>query len=61
MSSVIVMSSTKYFVDVLDIIGEALDENDIPYASLHEAGGNQSKFKRNIQKFKVCLVLLLSY
>eukprot|EP00095_Tigriopus_kingsejongensis_P004239 maker-scaffold711_size108467-snap-gene-0.24 protein:Tk04239 transcript:maker-scaffold711_size108467-snap-gene-0.24-mRNA-1 annotation:"e3 ubiquitin-protein ligase shprh" len=34
--------------DVLDILGSALSENDIPYASLTE----QAKFKRNLQKFK---------
>ena len=39
--------------DVLDIIAAALDENDIPYASLHKnASTTQNKFKRNIQRFK---------
>ena len=37
--------------NVLDIIGDALDDNDIPYAAIQSA--DQSKFKRNIQKFKV--------
>lgn len=32
----------------------ALDENDIPYAALHGAhSANLSKFKRNLQKFKI--------
>ena len=40
--------------DVLDILAAALDENDIPYASLHNnAATTQNKFKRNIQRFKV--------
>ena len=40
--------------DVLDILATALDENGIPYAALHKnASATQSKFKRNIQKFKV--------
>ena len=40
--------------DVLDILASALEENDIPYAALHKnASTTQSKFKRNIQKFKV--------
>ena len=33
---------------VLDILGEALDQNDIHYAALQ----SQGKFKRNLQKFK---------
>lgn len=33
---------------VLDILGEALDQNDIHYAALQAQG----KFKRNLQKFK---------
>ena len=45
-------------LDVLDIIGEALDDNDIPYASLGNT--NQSHFKRNIQKFKVCHFIFLN-
>ena len=36
---------------ILDIIGEALEENDIHFASLATAGGKN--FKRNLQKFKV--------
>ena len=36
---------------ILDIIGEALDENEIHYASLASTGGKN--FKRNLQKFKV--------
>ena len=40
--------------DVLDILATALDENDIPYAALHKnTSTTQSKYKRNIQKFKV--------
>ena len=40
--------------DVLDILAAALDENDIPYAALHKnTSTTQSKYKRNIQKFKV--------
>jgi len=39
--------------DVLDILAAALDENDIPYASLHNnAATTQNKFKRSIQRFK---------
>ena len=34
---------------VLDILGEALDQNDIHYAALQ---AQQGKFKRNLQKFK---------
>ena len=34
--------------DVLDILGSALTENDIQFATLHAQG----KFKRNLQKFK---------
>ena len=42
------------WTDVLDILAAALDENDIPYASLHNnAATTQNKFKRNIQRFKV--------
>ena len=36
---------------ILDIISEALDENEVHYASLANPAGN--KFKRNLQKFKV--------
>ena len=36
--------------DVLDILGTALIQNDIQFAALHAQG----KFKRNLQKFKVC-------
>ena len=36
---------------ILDIIGEALDENEIHHASLATTGGKN--FKRNLQKFKV--------
>ena len=44
--------------DVLDILANALDENQIPYAALHKnASTTQSKFKRNIQKFKVNIIL----
>ena len=40
--------------DVLDILATALDENDIPYAALHKnTSTTQSKYKRNIQRFKV--------
>ena len=35
---------------VLDILGQALGENDIHYAGLHSL--EQGKFKRNLQKFK---------
>ena len=35
---------------VLDILGDALDQNDIHYADLHCP--QQGKFKRNLQKFK---------
>jgi len=35
--------------DVLDIVGSALQDNDIQFAALHAQG----KFKRNLQKFKV--------
>ena len=34
---------------VLEILGEALDQNDIHYAALQ---AQQGKFKRNLQKFK---------
>jgi E3 ubiquitin-protein ligase SHPRH len=34
---------------VLDILGEALDQNDIHYSALQ---AQQGKFKRNLQKFK---------
>merc|ERR1712130_915885 len=41
------------WTDVLDILGAALDENNIPYASLHNSGATtQGNFKRNLQKFK---------
>merc|ERR1712130_688365 len=41
------------WTDVLDILAAALDENDIPYASLHNnTATTQNKFKRNIQRFK---------
>ncbi|TRY78378.1 hypothetical protein TCAL_01692 [Tigriopus californicus] len=36
------------WTDVLDILGTALTENSIPFASLH----SNVKFKRNLQKFK---------
>ena len=36
---------------VLDILESALVTNDIQFATLHVQG----KFKRNLQKFKVCL------
>ena len=44
---------TNVSSDVLDILATALDENDIPYASLHTSGATtKNSFKRNIQKFK---------
>ena len=43
---------------ILDIIGEALDENEIHYASLATTGGKN--FKRNLQKFKVQCGQMLS-
>ena len=42
---------------ILDIIGEALDENEIHHASLATTGGKN--FKRNLQKFKVYFYTLV--
>lgn len=42
------------WADVLNILATALTANDIPFAALHAQG----KFKRNLQKFKVCLQLI---
>ena len=39
--------------DVLDILAQALEENNIPHAALHKGiSATQNKYKRNIQKFK---------
>ena len=47
------------WTDVLDILAAALDENDIPYASLHNnAATTQNKFKRNIQRFKARIAMI---